>query len=464
MTRTNSTRTSRRTFLQAMGLAAGTLFLPSLGRVAHADTALPPQRLVFFFTQHGTVYDGWSMHQGRDPGGRWSYDLAGLTEAEFSDGLRPLHRHRRKLTILDGLALVSAEADQSGLRHELAQVHALTGANATLVGGTPLASAPSIDQRIADVLARADRHRTIEMAIGGPPIGVNYRGDRMLLPMEYNPAQTFDRLFGMAGGGTDPIVQERSSVLDRVSNRYDALSSRLSGEDRVRLEVHRDLVRDLEVRVRGLASATCGTRPDGIGPASGDYLTDFQNFARCITAAFSCDLTRIATFHMGQLDGDRVDPSFRGDIHDEAAHGIYESAEAARVMTQYTRTHADEFAWLLDQLDAIPEGDGTMLDHTTVIWCGEIADGAHGFEHWPVVMAGGRNLDRGRYHHWPSDTPFAGWAWDGRLERMGVPHQRFLTTVARSFGIDIDRMPVTEIIGTGGARIDCTGVLEGVLA
>ena len=447
----------RRRFLQATGLAAGSLFLPST--TARADTvSRPPQRLVLFYTQHGTVYDRWRMLAGHDASTRFEYDLSVASEGDFSDALRPLHPWRRKLAVVDGLALVSAELDTSGLRHIAGKATSLTGAGSEPVAGFELATAPSIDQRIADAIARADRLRTLEIGIGRPDVSVNYSGDRNVLPWELDPRATFQRLFGLAGEVDSVGVS--ASVLDLVSERYDSLARRSGAADRDRLNTHRDLVRDLETRVRGLSQVTCEAPEPPTFTA--DYGTDFTTHVGLLSAALSCDLVRVATFHMGELPGARVDASFRGDVH-EYAHDIYQSQDAEELMVNYTRQHAREFAELLEALDSVPEGDGTLLDSTTVVWCGELADGNHGFERWPIVVAGGRGFRLGRYFHWPSTTPFAGLAFDGRLDAMALPHQKFLTTLGRSFGLDIDAMPIRELSGIGGARIDCTGLLPGVL-
>ena len=88
------------------------------------------------------------------------------------------------------------------------------------------------------------------------------------------------------------------------------------------------------------------------------------------------------------------------DIHDEYAHNIYHSQDAQHAMTHYTELHAQHFASILRALDSVPEGNGTMLDNTLCLWAVEVADGAHGFDRWPAVLAGGQGMD-GRYMHYP---------------------------------------------------------------
>ena len=461
---------NRREFLAAMGLAGGSLFLPSLmPKLAAAADPVPPQRLVVFFSQHGTWYDGWKMRwPGLPEGQRWSKDLSNVPASEFSTALRPLHAYRDKLMVVDGLGLVSAEADASGLRHELAYVHALTGAKSELVSGIPLAGAASIDQRIANAVSRSDRFKSIETGIGDPPSMTNFSRAKELLPVETDPRLTYQRLFGLTAdnglSGSGRLLEAHGSLLDKVKSRYTNLSNRLSSEDKVKLETHRDLVFNLEQQVRGLGSLTCNASqatPSGIA----GYEQDFAATVNMMSTAFACDLTRVFTMAMDTIPGDLVIPDRMGDIHDEYAHNVYLSEDAQTAMTHYTELHAQHFASILRALDAVPEGNGTMLDNTLCLWVVEVADGAHGFDRWPAVMAGGQGMQMGRYMHYPRDTPYEGWQWDlGTTSSMGVPHQKLLTTVCQSMGLDVSSMPLETIRGIGGVTIDCRGPLEGVFA
>jgi hypothetical protein len=338
-----------------------------------------------------------------------------------------------------------------------------------LVAGRAFGSAISLDQRVADVIARPDRLRSLELAVGDPPSSVSYRDRVQLLPYEQRPEIVFQRLFGLVGNaGGDVLVAEQGSVLDRTAERYAALAGRLSGEDRAKLELHRDLVRDLEMRVRGLASAECVAPASPTGARG--YLEDYTTLVGLVSTAMSCDLVRVATIQLGDIPSELLGEA-GVDIHDEHAHNVFTSEKSRDVMTRWQAMHAGQFGELLAALDAVPEAGGTMLDHTLCVWVSELADGAHGFERWPVVIAGGRSLRLGQYVHLPSDTPYAGMTWDGgELPAMGMPHQRLLTTIGRAMGVKDDEgetisaMPVREIIGKDGARIDCTGVIEELLS
>ena len=455
---------NRRQFLAALGLSSGSLALPSRYS-AHASPTEAPQRFLVFFSQHGTWYDGWKM--GGDthpPGEQWEIDLTAATAPPLSDALLPLSAFRDRLLVVDGLALVSAEAYISGLRHEVGQVQALTGAPVELVTGVPLGSQASIDQRIAQHIGRADRYRSLELAVGTPPMSVIYGGRRQQLPFESNPLRVYERLFGLSdtqSDDTDILAAAQESLLSKVGDRHAELAKRLSGEDRQKLELHRDLVRELEQRVSGLAGLTCESgfeRPTG----AEDYQESFEAMAHMITSAFSCDLTRVASLHMAELPIDLVVPGYAGSLHDELAHAVWVDPYAAEVMTDYTAVHAQHFARVLELLDSIPEGSGSMLDNTLCLWVSELGDATHGFEKWAAVLAGGNAFQMGRYLHFPSDTPYEGWSWDGTLPAMGRPHQHLLVSIMQAFGMSDTMIGTESVSGIDGALIDCTGPLPGL--
>jgi len=122
---------TRRRLLQAMGLASGTLFLPSLLGDRRAHAAAAPGRMGIFFTQHGPTYDTWRMRQPglADKDQDWEFSLDTVPEAEWSPVLQPLYAYRKNILVLDGMAMTSAFADNPGTNnHNAGTSHALTGA------------------------------------------------------------------------------------------------------------------------------------------------------------------------------------------------------------------------------------------------------------------------------------------------------------------------------------------------
>lgn len=486
--------TTRRRFLQALGIGAGGVLLPSLNRGRRAQAGPPgepPMRLVILFTEHGTPHVNWDMHGGRDPDGQWEYDHTGMAEAEFSPALRPLWRHRNKLTVVDGLSLATAIADPYGDGHAKGWCSALTGgiARETFEDVKSNATHPSLDQLVTTALRAQDPGLTdvtsLEMGVyqynfhaalyrqapgGGPVVRV---------PHEESPAALFDRLFPNGDGSTppDPVRVAQADVMGGLGDMYDRMAPRLSGEDRLKLEQHRDLIRDMERRIRLLDSIDCGAPAVddynwGEVPHPERYDAHTRSFWNLATVAMSCGITRVVTMQFGPLHVEMIGGT--GDLHHDYAHrsAPYLANEpdypnAVQMMTNFSAYYAGYAAELADRLDAIPEGNGTLLDNTIILWVSELSDGGHGHDPLPVVILGGGSRFRtGRYLHYARDTLTTTTAdWVDGNERIGLPHSHLLVSVAQAMGVD------TDVVGDATVRpkltsapdIDLSGPLPGLV-
>jgi hypothetical protein len=457
----------RRQFLAGMGLTAGSLFLPSIGTGrragAAASTDAPPQRLLIFYTRHGVWGDAWKMNsENLNSNVAWTSDLSMLAEEEFSVALRPLHPFRDRLSLIDGMSLLSAEADITGQRHEIGQVHSLTGSNVELLGGVPLASSLSIDQHIAKMIARDDGFRSLELAVGSPENSVVYGGPLHVLPYESNGNTVFSRLFGSAGNGENLSSVGQLSMLDRVADRYSALESQLGVSDREKLAVHQQLIREIELRLERLSTLSCDTSSFSIPTGEEAYNENLEVMSQLISSAFSCDLTRVVSLNMDEIPIEDLVPNHGGDLHFDFAHNAFVDQQAADVMSEYSRKHAEQFATILSQLDSVPEGGGTLLDNTLCVWVSELGDPAHGYDRYNAVLAGGNAIQHGRYHHFPSELEIDAWSWDGGISTMGRPHQQLLTTICRAMGLQDDSFGLKEARGKYG-QIDLTGWLTNLI-
>ena len=132
-------------------------------------------------------------------------------------------------------------------------------------------------------------------------------------------------------------------------------------------------------------------------------------------------------------------------------------------MTAYGEVHARQVRDLLDALDAIPEGNGSVLDNTLVAWVSEMGNPAHGFNEWPVALFGGQGLELGRIVNYPQVIPFYEDSLVPGVDTVGIPHQRLLITLAQSLGVQLDALPVTVLQDVNGTSIDCTGALKELL-
>jgi hypothetical protein len=448
----------RRRFLTALGLGgAGAALAPSLVR---ADDSAP-KRLIVLSTGHGTPYEHWKMRPGSEPDeGTWVADLAGLQQAEFSRSLAPLHEHRKRLLCLDGLSLASAELDLPGYRHEKGWIHAWTGGWAHFTGADLFSTEPSLDQLVARHVARPDRLQSLELQVHeGRPIC--HAGKAQQLPLEGVPARAWERIFGLAQS-TDPLVGAQGSVLDYASREYDAVRRTLGASDRSKLDIHFELVRQLEQRIAGLSEASCAA-PELLGVDLEDYNATFDAHTEIIAAAFACDMVRVVALSLGDLPSEAFGWGhyLSGDAHNDFAHRIFEDPQAAEAMSDYTGQHATQLARLISMLEAIPEGSGSVMDNTLIVWGSEIADGWHGLEKYCVTVAGGSwAFELGRYAHWPwNNTPIPMVAPSGMTPGSGLPHQHLLVSVAQAMGLDLDHVGLVNAMTLQGERVDFIGGL-----
>jgi hypothetical protein len=463
----------RRTLLKALGLGGGAMMMsplnPFFSRPARADVLGAAHRIVFYVTSHGTVYPNWRMRpmgQGEDVD--FEFDLAGLDASEMSPILAPLYDVRDKLLILDGLA--NSTGRTPGLNeHELGHAAILTGRiPVESPGGLARPTGWSIDQAIANSLEDNGIFSSLEYSVGGWDVCYDAAGQP--IPYESDPWEAYNRLFpdGPDMPGTEPTDSQRisaaqSSLMDLVGDQYDAMAPRLSGEDRLKLEQHRDLIRDLEQTLLELAELECEVPPAPSGQPqwdTADWPTWHEDvFFGLTRVALSCGMTKVITIRHDQIPNATVGAP-PGDLHNDVAHSAEDNPEAAAIMTQYHLHQANAFRRLIETLDQVPEGSGTMLDNTIVVWTNELATGSHSLTDIPLVVAGGSNyFDLGRYVRWaPTDVLQAPWS----QEAVGPAHNKFLTMLGRAMGMDINSFGDTEVPRAGGGTIDTTGMLDRV--
>jgi hypothetical protein len=375
--------------------------------------------------------------------------------------------------VLEGLAMMSAMLDQPGNNHGVSWAHLLTNAYAdyedpihTSGGIHPFATSRSIDQYIAAQVVAPGAIPSFEWGTGGRfgsgPIGYSTGPDGAWLPYEDDPSAAFARLFPMGPPDLEPraptrrelILAERPSVLDAAAAQYERVLPALGTEDRRKLELHRDQIRALELRLSagGPAPATCDPTFGG----GGDVI---DQFFRLATIALSCNVTRVITINVGELrPADFGAPP--GDVHQDYAHG--ESPEAHMHMANYYRHHAEQLRALLGYLDAVPEGDGTLLDHTMVIWLTELSTGGHDMADGLTVVAGGGGgaVSPGRYVRYAQtrSSPCRSYGClDG--DDIGPGQCHLFVSAMQAMGLPDDRFGITSGTALDGSPIDLTGPL-----
>jgi len=457
---------SRRQVLNAVAAGAGGLYLPSLlgERAAHASGA--PKRLVIFHSQHGPTYGTWKRRFGGKPdtNADWEQPLASASEADLGKVFGPLRAHRNEINILDGLAMTSAMMDRPINQHNMGNAHCLA-ANNHNGGINPTAS--SVDQIVGKAIAAPGQLRALALTTWGAWSPVSDGGKSIVAINE--PRKAWKTLFedkygspvtetygaelqGGQGGGTSTggggskgneaarkAAAGRARMMAFVEDRYKALLPKMSSEDRRKVELHRDMVANLETRFRNEAEGGSSI----VGDAScmppiypGEEATTTGSVSKhmeLMTALAACDVTRSMVLVANDYPSASFSDRAGVDVHQAIAHGAYEGRPQADMMASYYRRLAEDFADLIERFKSVPEGDGTMLDNSLLVWNTQLGNGPHDLHHLMIVTAGSAQgyFKTGRYIKYKEDQP----GLRGK-SRLGPAHSRFLVSVMQSMGLD----------------------------
>ena len=461
----------RRTFLERIGLLGLGLGLGNQGvskALGQTSRDAPPKRLVVISHCHGWPYSSWNM---RPPGvasdAPWQIPLNSIPQDQWSKPLAPLYGHRSALIAIDGLSLATAELDMDGNRHDTGWVHAWTGGWADFSGADTRSTTASIDQIVAQHIARSDRLPSLELSLddsgeNGRPVSYGQNGLR--LPVEADPARVWQRLFGAQNGQ----YANESSIAETMSyafREFQSIAPRLDTQSRIKLEAHFDLFNQLKGRLDGMANLRCPQGPDTPSPAT-NYDEKFDAMSELIGAAFSCDLTRVVSVSLGELPTrDFGWDHLTDDVHKGLAHGIYDDPVKHEAMTDYLHRHSLQVSRFVDLLAGLPDinGSGSILDNTLIVWGSELADGWHGYQHYcPVLIGGSWHFNTGQYQYRPHQTPIRILTRDGYTDRAGLPHQKLLVSIAQAMGLAVDQIGLNHVQTQTGHRLDISGALTGL--
>ena len=437
-------RGNRRAFLRGLGgLTVGLPLLDSLQ--ARAQTGVYPRRLVIIYTPNGVVRDAW-------------FPTAGANERDFLLGpcLSPLQPFKDKLLVLDGMHLQVAIDVAPGEPHQRGMGALLTGRGlmpGDFVGGdgqrAGWGSGISVDQYVHQLTSGG--RRSLQMGVRTGTVAevrnrLSYMGAGMPLPPVDDPVALFDDLF------TDLMTEpealrtlrlQRRSVLDTVQEQFGQVLPRLSGTDRRKLDQHFTLLRELETRLTTPPVGALGCQiPDRPPVRAADDEATMAPLAQSqmdvLAAALACDQARVATVQISSaINALRypwapVDSNLEGHM---LSHMGDSDTSARQQLTRRHTWHAEQVAYLLARLAAIPEGAGSVLDNTLVWWCNELSVGnAHSQLNMPFVLAGscGGFFDTGRF-----------------VTLADAPHHRLLLSILRAFDIPDATFGLPEYCGAG---------------
>jgi len=419
--------------LEAMGCASDSPTTPNVAKRSDRDEKEVPKRFIAMFTANGTenTYASWSP-----TGGESDFKLHGI--------LAPLEPHRADLLVFSGIAN-EVSYNGPGDAHQRGMGSMLTG-RILLEGDFPgnegqtagYASGISVDQAIANHIGKATKFPSLEYSVqnNGSTVyaRMSYKASNQPLPPENNPAAMFSRVFADFDADAALVartVERRRSVLDAVLGDFKSLSSRVGAKDRARLDLHAESIRSIERRLGTTTSSSSNAlckkpTPKTIAfmdPANMPEVSKLQ--MDLLVMALACDLTRVSTLQFVRANNNFVF-GFLGipDSHHDLSHHGDSDVVANQKLTKINTWFAEQFAYLVAALKGFPEGSGTMLDNTALLWCNEQGKGNnHSRKDMPWVMAGrgGGAFRSGRY-----------------LKYSGAPHNRLLLSILRAFGITTD--------------------------
>jgi hypothetical protein len=410
----------RRTFLRGTGAA---LALPLLDAMTPALSAEParPIRLAFMHVPNGI------MNLKNEFSPKETGPLTQMTRI-----LEPLADFKDRMLVIGGLDSQQA----AGLDFEVGGDHPractawLTGTHAKMTSGADLHAGISADQIAAQHFGSETQVASLEIGLESPEVvgacesaygcayynTISWRNEDSPLPMENRPRAVFERLFGDVGT-TDPEVrlalrQEERSILDALLDDVRAMQATLGGKDRGKIDQYLEAVRDVERRMQLADKQSNREVPNIDGPVGAPEVFSeyFKLMADLMVLAWQTDMTRVITFMMGHEMSGRAYPEVGfGDAHHPNTHHQGDPEKIEKT-TKINVFHVKMLSYYLDKLRSTPDGNGSLLDHSMIMYGGALSDAnLHLYTDLPILLvAGGVAGIKGGVHvRYPRKTPLA---------------------------------------------------------
>jgi hypothetical protein len=420
----------RRTFLQGMGAAVALPFLDAMLPAMRAQSKGVPRFTAVY------VGNGANMIEWTPP-----TDGVGF---QFSPTLKPLEPFRNRTIVFTGLDNFQA-TDQGdvGGQHPRAAPAFMSCAHPKQTEGSDVRAGTTIDQFIARQICRDTKLSSLEVSVDRNDVvgacdhgyacaymnSLAWSSPTTPLPAETNPRFVFERMFGIGATAEERRLRakEDGSILDGLMHEISDLRAKLGPADRTKLSQYFDAVRDVEQRITKSESANANfeaPEPAGVPPSFREYaelMFDLQ------VLAFQADITRVSSFMLARENINRSYPEIGlPEAHHAMSHhdNIPEKLKAYAKLNHY---HIDTLAYYLKRLDSIHDGDGSLLDHTAVLYGAGMSDGnVHNNYNVPVVVVGGKTvqLKGDRHLTYKKGTPLANLML-GLLDRFGTHVEKF---------------------------------------
>ena len=424
----------RRTFLRGVGATVALplleSMLPAVGSVARA-AQLSPTRFTGIFIPHGAAPGYWVPNGGRN------FELPFI--------YKPLEKVRDQLVITSGLWSQSSENPPgvTGADHFVAAAY-LCAVKPKKTTGADIECGTTLDQLIAQHVGQDTLTPSLQLAVEDPGANASNCGEGYScvytnsiswaaptrpLPMQVNPQVVFEELFGDGGTPAERLARrtQQRSILDSVVGSLDTLEAKVGQSDRVRIDQYLEDVREIERRLQIATKASNGmpamAMPYGVPESFGEHIKlQFDLLA----LAFQGDISRVATLLYARDLTGRVYPESGTEI---SFHGGSHHAEDPGRVAQYAKLnqyHVQTVAYLAEKLRSIPDGDGTLLDHSLILFGSNMGNSnQHLHYDVPHILIGGASgrLKGNRHLAFPSRT---------------VPTGNLLLSIAGLYGIDLE--------------------------
>jgi hypothetical protein len=432
---------NRRSFLRGAGAWVALPALEALG--APFQAAARPRRLAVLYVPNGVNVPQWTTEgEGRD------YAL--------SPTLRALDPIKGDFSVLSGLNHENATpGEDGGGDHSRAGATFLTGVRAYKTGGADIRAGISFDQVAANAIGGLTRWPSLQLSTDGAreagrcdsgyacayQYNLSWRTPTLPLPAEHDPRQVFERLFGagpLAGDGATAEARKelQKSVLDFVQEDARSLRGRLGARDREKLDQYFAAIREVEKRIAASENPKAAAVPAPAGvPAS--FLDHVRVMMDLTALAFQGDATKVVVFMLAHEGSNRAFPEIGiPEAHHQISHhqgNLDKLAKIARI----DRFYVDQFKYFVERLKAIPDGEGSLLDQSMVLYGSGISEGnRHLHSDLPILLAGrgGGTLHPGRRIRCPDPTPMSN-VFLALLERLGVRADRFGDSTGLAAGL-----------------------------
>jgi hypothetical protein len=414
----------RRTLLRGLGTTMALPFLDAMFAPFVRASTKPVNRFQAFYVPNGMAMEYWV------PKGEGS-------AFELSPILEPLAAFRNQMLVL------------SGIKANWNYIHA--GASGSFLTGTThggrneveIIADVSMDQLLADHFAKDTQVPSLQLSMDAPANAgactgnlscvythtLSWRSPTQPLPMEWNPRAVFETLFGDSGStdhaAREARLEQHKSILDSVTAKLTDLKRELGPQDQVKVDEYAEAIRDVERRIQNAEKQSdielpSMEQPQGAPPVFEDHLALMLDLQ---LLAFKSDLTRVISFMIGKEQSARPYPQIGvPEAHHPLSHHN-DVPELIAHMSKINRYHTQLFSQYLAKLRATPDGDGSLLDHMTILYGSGISNSTrHSGENLPLLVVGGAGgrLKGGR-HVTYSDKPTMANLLVTLMDKMDVP-------------------------------------------